>query len=160
MWSIYIGEIVHNFRSALDHIVWELAGRPPRTHKTPFPIFENEAGFNERGTNQFLKGVDGAVISLIKSEQPFFMRQDIPLHEHAGGLIQQDTILWEGILKGATNWPFEKGDIKAEFEVEIAFDEGTPAPGMWGVLGTLNQLANRAEHTLRRIAAEAFRSEL
>jgi hypothetical protein len=29
MWSIRIGEIIHNFRSALDHIVWELVGRPP-----------------------------------------------------------------------------------------------------------------------------------
>jgi len=210
MWSVYIGEILHNFRSALDHIVWELAGRPsPRTHKTQFPIFANEAGFDERGTNQFLKGVNEAVIRLIKSEQPFFVRQDgtiegtvhsplwylkqlsdidkhrtvhlvgnalsahhisfppvahpfrvVVLHEHAGGPILQNTILWQGILEGAATWPFEEGDIKAEFGVEIAFEEGTPAPGMWGVKGTLIQVGNRAEHVLRRIAVEVFRTEL
>ena len=50
MWSVRVGEIVHDFRSALDHLVWELAGRPsPRTAKTQFPIFESQVGFEGRG---------------------------------------------------------------------------------------------------------------
>src|SRR5205809_1133820 len=33
MWGVRIGEVIHNLRSALDHIIWELVilttGRPP-----------------------------------------------------------------------------------------------------------------------------------
>jgi len=77
MWGVRVGEIIHDFRSALDHVVWELAGRPPaRTSKTQFPIFEYEAGFSDRGVKQFLKGIsDPKAIVLIKSEQPFFARE-------------------------------------------------------------------------------------
>jgi hypothetical protein len=43
-WSVIIGEIVHNLRSALDHSIYELTcienGNP--LGKTEFPIFENE----------------------------------------------------------------------------------------------------------------------
>ena len=77
MWGVRVGEVVHNFRSALDHIVWELTGRPSaRTARTQFPIFETEARFTERGTKQFLKGVSSNAIRLIKSEQPFSARKD------------------------------------------------------------------------------------
>jgi hypothetical protein len=41
MWSIDVGDIVHNFRSTLDHIVWDLAGCPPRkVAMIQFPIYE------------------------------------------------------------------------------------------------------------------------
>jgi hypothetical protein len=210
MWGVRIGEIVHNFRSALDHVAWDLAGRPAaRTSKTQFPIFEHEAGFTGRGTEQYLKNVETAAIALIKSEQPFVIREDgtaegtaqsplwhlkelsdidkhrtlhltgntlaahnwnfpkvaqpftvMHLQEHQGGSIQQDTILWTAILYGATDWPFEKGDIHAGIEVEVAFEDGTPAPGIWGVFGTLAQIGNRVEHILRRIAEDIFKTEL
>jgi hypothetical protein len=77
MWGVRIGEIVHNCRSALDHIVWELAGHPsPSTARTQFPICETEADFGKPGTKQFLEGVrTTAAIQLIKEEQPFSLRQ-------------------------------------------------------------------------------------
>jgi hypothetical protein len=210
MWSIRIGEIIHNFRSALDHIVWELAGRPsiPGT-KTQFPVFHSQDGFDARGRKNFLKQVDSSAVKLIESEQPFFTRKDgtaegadasplwhlkelsdidkhrtihltvgtlaayscnfpkvakaftlIDVEQHPGGPVQEGTILWSGVLHGATEWPFEKGDIKAEFGVEVAFEDGTPAPGMWGVKGTLNQIGNRTDHILRRIAEEILHTEL
>src|SRR5687768_7257025 len=43
MWGVQVGEIIHNWRSALDHVVWELVvshtGSEPTSNKTCFPIF-------------------------------------------------------------------------------------------------------------------------
>jgi len=210
MWGIQVGEIVHNFRSALDHVVWELAGHPPaRTTKTQFPIFDTEAGFLDHGTKRFLENVDPVAVALIKSEQPFFRRRDggpegtthsplwhlkelsdidkhrtihltgatleshrfdfpkvaqtftlVDVQEHPGGPIKQDTVLWTAILHGATDWPFEPGDINVRLEAEVAFESGTPAPGVWGVIGTVVQLGNRTEGILRRIATDILKTEL
>lgn len=76
MWSVRIGEIVHNLRSALDHTVWELFIRnnrrpPQRGSMNQFPIFDAQAGFDKRGTGQFLKGISQKAVQLIRAEQPF-----------------------------------------------------------------------------------------
>lgn len=75
MWGVRIGEIIHNLRSALDHIVWELVvlktGAPPRTKQNQFPVFDTESGFNDRGVGKFLVHVGTDAIDLIRSEQPF-----------------------------------------------------------------------------------------
>ena len=76
MWSVRIGEIVHNLRSALDHVVWELFVKnnrqfPPSGSKSQFPIFITQAGFKTRGEALFLKGINDKAIDLIRSEQPF-----------------------------------------------------------------------------------------
>jgi hypothetical protein len=73
-WGVQVGEIAHNFRSALDHLIWELVihetGAPPTVTKTQFPIFETEAGYLKR-TPEFLHGVGGDAKALIESLQPF-----------------------------------------------------------------------------------------
>lgn len=76
MLGVRIGEIVHNLRSALDHVIWELFVKnngqsPPIGSKNQFPIFKTKAGFKERGETLFLKGIDNKAIDLIRSEQPF-----------------------------------------------------------------------------------------
>src|SRR5260221_9057812 len=79
MWGVRIGEIVHNLRSALDHITRDLVilntGSPPATRQNQFLIFETEAGFNSRGVPKFLKDVGNDAIDLIRSEQPFMTRE-------------------------------------------------------------------------------------
>jgi hypothetical protein len=80
MWGVRIGEIVHNLRSALDHVVWELVILstrlpPPKGSKSQFPIFETAAGFGDRGVKQFLRNVRQDAVALIKSEQPFSMAE-------------------------------------------------------------------------------------
>lgn len=78
MWGVIAGEVIHDLRSALDHLVFELAGRPTATNiKTQFPIFETEPGFDGRGVKQFLHGVPAEAVSLIRNEQPFKTRQDL-----------------------------------------------------------------------------------
>ncbi len=74
-WGIRVGEIVHNLRSALDHVICALfikANRqPPELRdKHQFPIFNTQADFR-RTIPQFLKGLDDKAIDLIRSEQPF-----------------------------------------------------------------------------------------
>jgi hypothetical protein len=74
MWGVQIGEIVHNWRSALDHLVWELVihhtGAPPTSNKTCFPIFETNGGYKGR-SGPCIAGVSPTAAALIGSKQPF-----------------------------------------------------------------------------------------
>jgi len=87
MWGVRIGEVVHNLRSALDHIVWQLVvmntGKPPTVTKTQFPIFQHEAGFRDRGL-KLLQGVSKDATDMIEAEQPFRTGEGIksPRHLH------------------------------------------------------------------------------
>jgi hypothetical protein len=76
MWGVQVGEIVHNLRSALDHVVWELVilttGRPPALPtKNQFPIFKSHDGFRTRGIDDQLRCVRQDAVDLIQSEQPY-----------------------------------------------------------------------------------------
>lgn len=84
MWGVQVGEILHNFRSALDHIVWQLVifetGKEPVTNRTQFPIFRTEKGdkaYEGRGEPIYLKGVGASAKALIKSLQPFSTGEDV-----------------------------------------------------------------------------------
>jgi len=70
MWGIQVGEIVHNLRSALDHIVWQLV-IPDAKSKNQFPIFNDVGWFEKNGIGKFLRGVNSKAVELIRSEQPF-----------------------------------------------------------------------------------------
>ena len=74
-WGILVGDFIHDLRSALDHLVWQLVvhetGNPPTTFDTQFPIFQTEAGYNTRGEPIRLKGVGTKAKALIKILQPF-----------------------------------------------------------------------------------------
>jgi hypothetical protein len=74
-WGILVGDFVHNLRSALDYLVWQLVihetGNPPVTFDTQFPIFQTEAGYKSRGEPVRLKGVGAKAKALIKTLQPF-----------------------------------------------------------------------------------------
>jgi hypothetical protein len=75
MWSIIIGEIVHDLRSALDHLVYQLVifatDKPPANRdRTQFPIFLESDKFQTTGLGM-LVGVSKKATALIKSLQPF-----------------------------------------------------------------------------------------
>lgn len=66
-----IGDAIHNMRSALDHLVYELA--PPKARKrgrTQFPIFTDECQFKVRGI-PMIAGILGAERTLIERVQPY-----------------------------------------------------------------------------------------
>jgi len=71
-YSVRLGEIIYNLRSALDQLVWQLVNA---NYKTPgrhneFPIFEDESRFNE-AVKRKLKGVSQDSSDKIKEMQPF-----------------------------------------------------------------------------------------
>jgi hypothetical protein len=77
MWSVRIGEILHDFRSSLDHLAFELfvlsnaRQRPKREDKIQFPIYWDAKGFDNRGRIQYLKNIKLDAVQLIRAEQPF-----------------------------------------------------------------------------------------
>jgi hypothetical protein len=69
--ALPIGDAIQNIRSALDHLVYELA--PPnvrKKNKTQFPIYTDERRFKERSTSQ-IEGIVGDERTLIERVQPF-----------------------------------------------------------------------------------------
>jgi hypothetical protein len=68
-----IGDILYNFRSALDHLAWQLVlkagGRPGR--RTEFPIF-NCPDLWSRDSPRDMQGMNQAMKHLVKAHQPCF----------------------------------------------------------------------------------------
>ena len=73
-WSVTIGEIVHNLRSALDHLVWQLVrdngGQPSEANMFPIVSLANRDDW-ERISKNKLKGVSDEMKERIKGIQPF-----------------------------------------------------------------------------------------
>ncbi len=73
-WGLIVGEIAHNLRSALDHIVFALSGGK---NGTQFPIFLSSDRYFERDRHgkimleTMLRGVDSAYRTIIDNAQPF-----------------------------------------------------------------------------------------
>ena len=71
-YSIRLGEIVYNLRSALDQLVWQLvhANYKAPSHRNEFPIFDDESRFNNVVKTK-LAGVSQQSLAIIKEMQPF-----------------------------------------------------------------------------------------
>jgi hypothetical protein len=50
--AVVIGDCVHNLRSTLDYIAWELAGANPNDRDTMFPIYDDPAKFRDHGARR------------------------------------------------------------------------------------------------------------
>jgi hypothetical protein len=79
--SVIVGDLVHNLRSALDHMMWNLvevtATHPPNV-RTQFPIFDHPDKFaeqvtvpRERGKASYALGVDDLTLADIEGLQPY-----------------------------------------------------------------------------------------
>jgi hypothetical protein len=73
------GDVAHQLRSALDHLVWQLViqntGEEPVGTKSGFPIFLNEAGYDARAA-AMIAGVSEEASVRIRAAQPFHAGQD------------------------------------------------------------------------------------
>lgn len=65
--AVLTGEIVYNFRAALDYAVCALAGG---RHRNQFPIESSAHGFSSR-RQTFLEGLDDASVRRIETYQPY-----------------------------------------------------------------------------------------
>jgi hypothetical protein len=79
MWGVVVGEIAHNLRSALDHLLWEMVvlntGSAPPGEESQFPIFRTKPGY-DNGAGRRIRGVSPEAAALIESLQPFATRED------------------------------------------------------------------------------------
>jgi hypothetical protein len=72
--GLRIGDVVHNARSALDHLVWQLViangERPGIWNQYPIAVEPDHFPGSFRGTS-YLKGISDKAIDFIKSTQPY-----------------------------------------------------------------------------------------
>lgn len=135
-WGVIIGEIIHDLRSALDHVVWELVilttGRPPGLpSKNQFPIFKSKEGFRDRGVNPQLACVKQEAVDLIASEQPYDKGYGVindPLW-HLAELSNADkhrTLHLTGSLLTAFNCKFGPPKVKTALVQELEVFKSGP----------------------------------
>ena len=78
MWSVQIGEILHNLRSSLDNIVYklvELEGeKAPRIGMVGFPICSDSKEFEDKG-RKMIAGLTDKSAALVRSLQPYHRGQ-------------------------------------------------------------------------------------
>ncbi len=71
--SLTLGDCLHDFRSALDHLMWQLViatgGQP--TANTQFPIFWSPLLFSSRAGKMTRPLKDQAALKFIETQQPF-----------------------------------------------------------------------------------------
>jgi hypothetical protein len=69
--DVIVGDAVHNLRSALDHVIWQLAiiGRGPG-ERNQFPVFDTPQQFKSR-RNTYLKGVLTKHRTMLETYQPY-----------------------------------------------------------------------------------------
>jgi hypothetical protein len=86
--SLRLGDIAHNYRSALDHLAWSLVARgasggaltEAQERQVSFPIAANRADFNQR-VGRCLPGVPTREIAVIRRYQAFQRGRTLtPLH--------------------------------------------------------------------------------
>lgn len=85
-WSVIIGDIVHNLRSAIDHLAWQLVkanNGTPRTEqpRTQFPILLDR--LTERGNVRAIEiagGISPAATALVEALQPYNRVDDPTMH--------------------------------------------------------------------------------
>lgn len=100
-WAVIIGEIVHDLRSALDHLAWhavELSGgEPDDQHAFPLLGSEPSKGFaawatrsarDGGGRHGKLLGASPEAVALIETYQPYRGGQ-------VGGVLRQLDLLWQ-----------------------------------------------------------------
>jgi hypothetical protein len=81
--GVWVGDAVHNLRSCLDQVAWQLARlttptkSPPRS--TYFPICASRQEFESKTTRQKLRGIDARYVKVIRSVQPFVTESNAPL---------------------------------------------------------------------------------
>ncbi len=73
--SIILGDMVHNLRSALDHLAWDLAiatGGEPRIGATAFPVFTEEpSGKTRQKWARMVTGISQAAVDALRKIQPY-----------------------------------------------------------------------------------------
>jgi hypothetical protein len=116
-WSVLIGDIVHNARSALDHLAYALVnknGGTPDEH-TYFPISDQPTGFGAK-IRKSLHGASKESKDVIRALEPWQGGDDILWRLHRLDIFDKHQLLVPvgaahgGILVDTTFMGFKEGD--------------------------------------------------
>ena len=89
------GDVVHNLRSALDHLIWqavEFSGGSP-TRSTCFPIHKDSVRIDE-AIAEALKGANKSAISLVRHLRPCRGSNDILWKLHSLDIVDKHRLLF------------------------------------------------------------------
>lgn len=153
MWGVLIGEIVHDFHSALDHVAWQLVirdGGVPND-RTQFPIFLDPAKFDLETTARgkmhgMMEGMAPESIAILKAVQPFAagdrqsalwqLRELSIFDKHkslhvTAGIIDRVRVLFKPLVKGGEFTPGAQGDMDwGPFEEDTVIFRYKAPPGV------------------------------
>jgi hypothetical protein len=94
--GLVVGDVVHNLRCALDHLVCELRTPANKAQpcKTQFPIYQSPTKFlkNDRVERRWLAPLEAAAAQAIRDLQPFNRRSNDPSKDPLSILSELDNI--------------------------------------------------------------------
>lgn len=74
--SLIAGDCVHNARSALDHLAWQMAGADPADTRTQFPIFDDPGKFARFSGAMIARLTDRRSVAFVKWLQPYRRKKE------------------------------------------------------------------------------------
>lgn len=92
-WATMLGDILHNLRSSLDHLAWQLVlanGEVP-DRQTAFPVTDSARQF-EQSIGR-MRGVSGEAIRLIRASRPYRGGNDLLWQLHQLDIIDKHRLL-------------------------------------------------------------------
>jgi hypothetical protein len=94
--GLYVGDAVHNLRTALDHLVCQLAiaARNPSAceRETQFPIYIDDTPNNRKAMDRRIQSISGPAQTAIKALQPYQRRPHDPAADLLWMLSELDNI--------------------------------------------------------------------
>jgi hypothetical protein len=133
-WGLILGDMVHNLRSALDHLVWQLVilnGKKPR-RQNQFPIigtkneyWEVPANRSESVRDRMLAGVSEDHRAFIDMVQPFNAGDDAPQNSRTSLAL----LSW--ISNADKHRVIHAGFVLTEEPSPELFDVVSPHPGAY-----------------------------
>jgi hypothetical protein len=152
-WGLLIGDVLHNLRSALDHLAWRLGGDPPPNEGTSeFPIFWDKTAFRTNGINKVV-GVPDHPLAIIEDLQPYhrgntaknhplwrlYLLSNFDKHRllHVSGAVVKTASYMVEAPAGSTSdfeairlGPFEDGAVIATWPLNPEVDVARPKVNM------------------------------
>lgn len=147
--SLGIGDAVHNLRSSLDHLAWQLveAGGGTPGSRTAFPICHGRNAAQQFssaiGQGELKRMVPGAQ-KVLNAVQPYVTEDDTLWHIHHLDIVDKHRLIVTAVLR-MTSW-VANVDIGS-----IAFDRDNPVPLVLG-----DEISNIPTSTYERTGHKNF----
>jgi hypothetical protein len=139
--SFVAGDALHNLRSALDHLVWQLVlanGGTPDRH-TSFPIAESEAKFKSPAMRVKVRGCAKAAVDAIEALKPFKRGNNVLWSLHALNNLDKHRMVLtaRNALTARSMTPSERAEVERIFRGSYGPD--APMPDLSETLKSLPQ---------------------